>query len=139
MFLFDWQKICTHAEGKVVNTVRIFRMLVEKQVPKNKFDKIYKYSRIDFSGGSSFMLHPDVLLYHSHKYTYREVAQYIALCSLRSLAEYKATHQVTLDAILMPGVSIDPAETINNNRLLSIDEDDLIHFLYEEVNEKEIH
>ena len=48
MFLFDWQKICTHAEGKVVNTVRIFRMLVEKQVPKNKWDKIYKYSQIDF-------------------------------------------------------------------------------------------
>ena len=138
MFLFDWQKICTHAEGKVVNTVRIFRMLVEKQVPKNKWDKIYKYSQIDFSG-VSFMLHPDILLHHSYKYTYREIAQYIALCSLRSHAEYEATKQVTLDAILAPGVGADPFLVLETNRLLSLDEDGQIHFLYEEVRPEEIH
>ena len=138
MFLFDWQKICIHAEGKVVNTVRIFRMLVEKQVPKNKWDKIYKYSQIDFSG-ESFMLHPDILLHHSYKYTYREIAQYIALCSLRSHAEYEATKQVTLDAILAPGVGADPFLVLETNRLLSLDEDGQIHFLYEEVKPEEIH
>ena len=122
MFLFDWQKICIHAEGKVVNTVRIFRMLVEKQVPKNKWDKIYKYSQKDFSG-ESFMLHPDILLHHSYKYTYREIAQYIALCSLRSHAEYEATKQVTLDAILAPGVGANPFLVLETNRLLSLDED----------------
>ena len=138
MFLFDWQKICIHAEGKVVNTVRIFRMLVEKQVPKNKWDKIYKYSQKDFSG-ESFMLHPDILLHHSHKYTDREVAQYIALCSLRSHAEYEATNQVTLDALLAPGVGADPFLILETNRLLSLDEDQQIHFLYEEVKPEEIH
>lgn len=136
MFFYDWMKLCTAAEGKVVNTVRIFRMIVEKQVPKNRFDKLYKYSHIDFTG-ESFMVHPDVLLYHSFKYTYREVAQYIALCSLRSAAEYAATQTVTLDSLLAPGD--DPTLVIENNRLLTIDEDGLIHFLYEEVNEKEIH
>ena len=138
MFLFDWQKICIHAEGKVVNTVRIFRMLVEKQVPKNKWDKIYKYSQKDFSR-ESFMLHPDILLHHSYKYTYREIAQYIALCSLRSHAEYEATKQVTLDAILAPGVGADPFLVLETNRLLSLDEDGQIHFLYEEVKPEEIH
>ena len=138
MFLFDWQKICIHAEGKVVNTVRIFRMLVEKQVPKNKWDKIYKYSQKDFSG-ESFMLHPDILLHHSYKYTYREIAQYIALCSLRSHAEYEATKQVTLDAILAPGVGANPFLVLETNRLLSLDEDGQIHFLYEEVRPEEIH
>ena len=138
MFLFDWQKICIHAEGKVVNTVRIFRMLVEKQVPKNKWDKIYKYSQKDFSG-ESFMLHPDILLHHSYKYTYREIAQYIALCSLRSHAEYEATKQVTLDALLAPGVGADPFLILETNRLLSLDEDAQIHFLYEEVSPEEIH
>ena len=138
MFLFDWQKICIHAEGKVVNTVRIFRMLVEKQVPKNKWDKIYKYSQIDFSG-ESFMLHPDILLHHSHKYTYREIAQYIACCSLRSHAEYEATQNVTLDAILVPGIGADPYLVIETNRLLSVDEDEQVHFLYEEVKPEEIH
>ena len=138
MFLFDWQKICVHAEGKVVNTVRIFRMLVEKQVPQNKWDKIYKYSQIDFSG-ESFMLHPDILLYHSHKYTYREIAQYIALCSLRSHAEYEALKTVTLDSILVPGIGADPHLIIETNRLLSVDEDEQVHFLYEEVKPEEIH
>ena len=138
MFLFDWQKICIHAQGKVVNTVRIFRMLVEKQVPKNKWDKIYKYSQKDFSG-ESFMLHPDILLHHSYKYTYREIAQYIALCSLRSHAEYEATKQVTLDAILAPGVGANPFLVLETNRLLTLDEDEQIHFLYEEVKPEEIH
>ena len=138
MFLFDWQKICIHAEGKVVNTVRIFRMLVEKQVPKNKWDKIYKYSQKDFSG-ESFMLHPDILLHHSYKYTYREIAQYIALCSLRSHAEYEATKQVTLDAILAPGDGANPFLVLETNRLLTLDEDEQIHFLYEEVKPEEIH
>mgnify|MGYP003124468697 CR=1 FL=1 len=135
MFFYDWTKLCNAAEGKVVNTVRIFRMIVEKQVPKNKFDKIYKYSQLDFSG-ESFMLHPDVLLHHSFKYTYREVAQYIALCALRSAAEYAANQTVTLDYLLAPG---NPITIIENNRLLLLDEDDLIHFLYEEVNPEEIH
>ena len=138
MFLFDWQKICIHAEGKVVNTVRIFRMLVEKQVPKNKWDKIYIYSQKDFSG-ESFMFHPDILLHHSYKYTYREIAQYIALCSLRSHAQYEATKQVTLDALLAPGVGADPFLILETNRLLSLDEDQQIHFLYEEVKPEEIH
>tara|TARA_R100000278_G_scaffold105193_2_gene81617 strand:+ start:401 stop:742 length:342 start_codon:yes stop_codon:yes gene_type:complete len=113
-------------------------MLVEKQVPKNKWDKIYKYSQIDFSG-ESFMLHPDILLHHSHKYTYREVAQYIALCSLRSHAEYEATKQVTLDAILVPGIGPDPFLVLETNRLLTLDEDEQVHFLYEEVKPEEIH
>lgn len=136
MLFYDWPKLCDAAEGKVVNTVRIFRMIVEKQVPKNRFDKLYKYSQIDFTG-ESFMVHPDVLLYHSFKYTYREVAQYIALAALRSAAEYAATQTVTLDYLLAPGN--DPVTLIENNRLLSVDEDDLIHFLYEEVKETEIH
>ena len=85
------------------------------------------------------MLHPDILLHHSHKYTYRELAQYIACCSLRSYAEYKATQNVTLDAILVPGVGADPYLVIETNRLLSVDEDEQVHFLYEEVKPEEIH
>ena len=76
------------------------------------------------------MLHPDILLHHSHKYTYREVAQYIALCSLRSHAEYEATRQVTLDAILVPGIGPDPFLVLETNRLLTLDEDEQVQFLY---------
>ena len=135
MFLFDWMKIYDAAQGNVREVVRIFRMLVSKQIPDNRKDPIYKYSHKDFSG-VSFMLHPDVLLYHSHKYTYRELAQYISLCSFRSAVDFLSTQDTTLDLILVPG--LEPEIIINNNRLLMI-EDDRVRFLYEEVPATEIH
>ena len=135
MFLFDWPKIYDTSKGNVVEIVRIFRMIVEKQIPKNKYDPIFRYSQKDFSG-ISFMLHPDVLLYHSFKYKYREVAQYISLCALRSAADFISTQDPSLEMVLMPGLS--PEKVIENNRLLEIDED-RVYFRYEEVNPKEIH
>ena len=135
MFLFDWQKIYDASKGNVVEIVRIFRMIVEKQIPKNKYDPIFRYSQKDFSG-ISFMLHPDVLLHHSFKYKYREVAQYISLCALRSAADFISTQDPSLEMVLMPGLS--PEKVIENNRLLEIDED-RVYFRYEEVNPKEIH
>ena len=135
MFFYDWAKIYDASKGNVVEIVRIFRMIVEKQVPKNKYDPIYRYSQKDFSG-MGFMLHPDVLLYHSFKYKYREVAQYISLCALRSAADFISTQDPSLEMVLMPGLS--PEKVIENNRLLEIDED-RVYFRYEEVNPKEIH
>ena len=135
MFLFDWPKIYEAAEGKVVEVVRIFRMLVYKQIPENRKDPIYKYSQKDFSG-TSFMLHPDILLLHSYKYNHREVAQYISLCSFRSPVDYLVSRELALDLVLVPGLN--PEETINKNRLLHLEEDK-VHFLYEEVPESEIH
>ena len=135
MFLFDWPKIYDNSKGSVVEVVRIFRMIVEKQVPKNKYDPIYRYSQIDFSG-MSFMLHPDILLYHSHKYRHREVAQYISLCALRNVTDFMSARKVSLDMILLPGLN--PNRILEENRLLIL-EDEEVHFLYEEVNPKEIH
>jgi len=135
MFFYDWPKIYDASQGSVIEIVRIFRMIVEKQIPKNKYDPIYRYSQKNFSG-ISFMLHPDVLLYHSFKYKYREIAQYISLCALRSSADFISTQDPSLDVVLMPGLS--PEKIIENNRLLEID-DDKVYFRYEEVNPKEIH
>ena len=135
MFLFDWTKIYNASHGNVREVVRIFRMLVHKQIPENSRDPIYKYSQKDFSG-VSFMLHPDVLLYHSHKYKYRELAQYISLCSFRSSIDFLSTQDTTLDLIFVPG--LEPETIINNNRLLMID-DEKVRFLYEEVQNSEIH
>ena len=136
MFFYDWSKIYDASQGNVVEIVRIFRMIVEKQVPRNKYDPIYRYSQKDFSG-ISFMLHPDVLLYHSFKYKYRDVAQYISLCALRSGADFIATQDPTLDMVLMPGLN--PLQILDQNRLLRVDDNEHIHFRYEEVNPKEIH
>lgn len=135
MFFYDWPKIYDASQGSVVEIVRIFRMIVEKQIPRNKRDPIYRYSQKDFSG-MSFMLHPDVLLYHSFKYKYRDVAQYISLCALRSASDFISTQDPSLDMVLMPGLN--PEKIIENNRLLQV-EDDRVYFRYEEVNPKEIH
>ena len=103
MFFYDWPKIYDASQGSVIEIVRIFRMIVENQIPKNKYDPIYRYSQKNFSG-ISFMLHPDVLLYHSFKYKYRKIAQYISLCALRSSADFISTQDPSLDVILQPSV-----------------------------------
>ena len=135
MLLFDWKKVYDTAEGNIARCNLIMEMLVNQQIPRNKFDPIYKYSHKDFSG-VGFMLHPDILLYHSYKYNHREIAQYVSLCSFRSAIDFINTQDTALDLILVPG--LEPETIINNNRLLMI-EDDRVHFLYEEVPKMEIH
>ena len=134
MFLFDWPKILVASSGKTREIFRIFKMLVEKQIPKNYRDPIYKYSQKDFSG-ESFMLHPDILLYHSYKYHFSEIAQYIALCSYRTTGAYLATGEVSLDVVFVP---TEITKLLEYNRLLYV-KNDCLHFLYEEVSPKEIH
>lgn len=133
MFLFDWQKVYDSAEGNVSRCNMIMEMLIYKQTPKNKYDRIYKFSRMDFSG-HSFLLHPDVLLYHSYKYSTRDISIYYALASIRSLPDYMVSRKITLDLIHLP---VD-LESITDNRLLRVEDGD-IHFLYEEVTPENIH
>ncbi len=127
MFLYDWSKIYSAGDSKTREIVRIFKMLVNKQVPKNRYDPIYKYSQKNFSG-VSFMLNPEALLHHSYKYTHREITEYIFLCSLRAVADYYSTKSLSLDVLLIPVTN--STKMINNNRLLSI-EKGFLHFLYE--------
>ena len=127
MFLFNWNKIFSEADGNLREINLIFKMLVERQIPLNKYDKIYKYTNMDFTG-VSFLVHPEVLLYNQYKYDNREVCQYLALASIRSLADYLAFGTTTVDLMEVPISS----ELYYDNRLLYI-ENDSLHFLYEEV------
>ena len=70
MLLFDWKKIYSTAAGDPADIVRILRMLVEKRIPKNKYDKTFFYSQINFDG-TSFLVHPERLLYDGYKYSLR--------------------------------------------------------------------
>ena len=133
MFLFDWMKIYNASHGNVREIVRIFRMLVEKQVPKNRNDPIYKYSHKNFVG-SSFLVHGEFLLFNSYKYTNKELCIYYALASLRSYADYITYNKTTLDSLHCPV----PLDEINDNRLLIVLEDE-ITFIYEEVTLETIH
>lgn len=129
MLLYNWKKIFLATDGSPYDIVLIFKMMTKGLIPQNKYDRIYKYYIQDFSG-TSYLVHPDVLLYNLYKYEYREVAQYLALASLRSYADYLSTNDSTLPLHHAPM----DRELFDNNRLLSID-DDTIHFIYEEVTE----
>jgi hypothetical protein len=135
MLLFDWRKVFYAASGDPTEIIRILRMLVENRVPKNKFDKIYAYSLVDFTG-ESFLVHPERLLYEGYKYTHREIGIYTALASLRPLADYYAYGKVSLNLLYVPD---NIKEYITDNRLLSVENNEL-HFLYERSpSKKEIH
>lgn len=126
MLLYNWNKIFTKCEANPVEIVRVLKMLVEKQIPYNRYDKIYKYSDVDFNG-DSFLIHPDVLLFNSYKYSYRDVCIYVALASRRPYAEYKVSGKRTLDMLHLPEEPI----IMEDYSLLYI-EDEEIHFVYEE-------
>ena len=49
MLLYNWNRIFETCKGSPSEIVRVFKMLVDKQLPRNKYDKLYKYSYIDFS------------------------------------------------------------------------------------------
>jgi hypothetical protein len=131
VFLFDWKKIYKKTNGKLGPLYTVFKMLVRGEVPKNKYDRIYKYYNVDYSG-QSFLLNPDTLLDNAHKYTTKEIVEYIALASYRRYSEYLATKKTTLSLLESPVGK----DKINKNRLLSIDTNGEIHFLYEEVNKR---
>ena len=133
MLLFDWTKVYDKAGGNIFTCNQIMEMIITKRLPRNRFDPLYKYAGINFIG-RSFLLHPEVLLYNAHKYDQRDVAVYYALAAVRNIADYKATGKITLDLLRLP-VELD---RINENRLLRIDSV-YVHFIYEEVNPKEIH
>jgi len=133
MLLYDWKKVFNEAEGTIYSCNLIMEMLIKGQIPRNKYDYIYRYSQLNFSG-TSFLVHPEFLLFNAYKYTPRELAVYYALASIRNYSEYMATGKTTLDPLHCP---VD-LETLKENRLLIVLEDE-ITFIYEEVTLETIH
>ena len=131
MLLYDWQKIYDVSDGSVLEIFKIFEMVTNNLIPQNRKDVLYKYRKHDFTG-TSFLVHPDVLLYNAYKHTYRDIATYLASASIRSISEYLATETTTLELLHVPFANL-LVDNINNNSLLRLDDNNLIHFLYEEV------
>jgi|TARA_R110001583_G_scaffold737_3_gene6772 hypothetical protein len=131
MLFYNWQKIYDISEGNVLEIFKIFEMVAKNLVPENRKDVLYKYKKHDFNG-TSFLVHPDVLLFNAYKHTYKEIATYLAAASIRSVSEYLAHETTTLELLHVPFAN-HLVDNINNNSLLRIDKYNLIHFLYEEV------
>ena len=133
MLRYNWQKIFIASNKNSREIFRIFKMLLFQEIPKNRFDPIYKYSKINFSG-ESFLAHPDVLYFWSYKHSYRDIAIYISLASVRPFAEYKLNGTVTLSLSNSP---VNPHQYLDDPSILPIKEG-LIHFPYEEIPKKEL-
>jgi hypothetical protein len=128
MFLFSWKKIYKISGGQVNSIYLIFKMLVNSEIPKNKYDPIYKYYSKDYSG-QCFLQNPSDLLENAFRYTRKEVVEYIALASYRSYSDYLMFGITTISVMNSPL----PLNKLKQNRLLRI-ENDTVHFLYEKSN-----
>jgi hypothetical protein len=134
ILFYNWQRVFEVAQGNPLECYRIFKMLVNKEIPENIFDPIFRYYSINFDG-DSFLLNPDSLLYYSYKYSLQDITLYLALASLRPINDFINDGKVELELIKAP---IDPRDYIKDKELIYV-KDDIIHFLYEEVPDKELH
>jgi hypothetical protein len=125
MLLYDWKKLLIVSNRKIDKVVLALRAMTSDRPPLNQYDPIYKYYYKDLSG-NSFLLNPVPLLRSA--YTNKEIVEYVGLASFRNYSTYLTTGDARLDVLHSP-VSI---QTINKNRLLSV-EDDHVLFKYEEV------
>lgn len=129
MLMFNWTKIYDEAHGSVDKIFEIFAILTRAEIPKNKYDPAFRLSQINFKG-TSFLAHADVLLFHSYKYSKREIAQYISVAALRPVADYLATGKTWVEFDNLPF----ELQYIEDNRLLILDYDQqVVRFKYEEV------
>jgi hypothetical protein len=127
VILFNWAKMYAATSGDSSSIVTLLAYLTYPTLPRNRYDSIYRLSQQDWSG-NSFILHPEKIISNRSKFGDNELAQYVALASFRSYAEYEATTKRSLNLFLAPI----PTEIIDNNRLLSRIEDE-IFFCWEEV------
>ena len=49
MLFYDWEKIFEASEGNPHTMYIIFRMMYLKEIPDNRYDKLYKYSTKNFT------------------------------------------------------------------------------------------
>lgn len=125
MILYDWRKINRAANRKASEIIFIFSIITYNRIPKDFRDPVIKYSERNFTG-QSFMKNPELLLESTA--SDKEKAQYIALASLRNLADYITFKTLTLDLINVPVRT----ELFINNQLLAV-KSEVIHFKLEET------
>jgi hypothetical protein len=127
VIFFNWAKMFTATEGRSSDIVTLLATITYPNLPRNLHDSTYRLSSDNWSG-DSFLLHPEKIFINRNNFGDTELAQYVALASFRSYAEYEATTKRSLNLLMSP-VS---TELIDNHRLLSRIENE-IFFCWEEV------
>ena len=130
MITYNWLKVYNKSAGKPHNILNIVAYIAFRPIPKNDFDtNNLKYSQVDWSG-DSFLLNPSAVIYNRTRVSEKHLADYVALASFRSLAEYKVTRRKTLS---VQGCPV-PLDSLTNNPLLSIIDGE-IYFCWEETTQ----
>jgi hypothetical protein len=127
MLRYNWQKIFDAAKGKPSECLRIVRMLTYKELPKNRYDPIYQYSKLNFRG-ESFLLYPEVMFCYAFRHTKRDLCIYLSYASLRPYSEYRLRGKVSLPLYFVPK---HPEQQLKSKELLTVKSGE-IHFLYEQ-------
>lgn len=128
MVVYNWSKVYKEADRRPAKILEILRYITERPIPKNDNDyKVLQLEKIDWDG-QSFLVNPKPVYQHRKFFSDKELAEYVALASFRSLAEYKVTKQKTLRVSECP-VTLD---SIKENKLLTI-VGDKIYFKWEET------
>lgn len=126
---YSWGKIRRVSGSDPRRVIMAVKSMLE--LPRNQFDPLYFYYRKDFTG-QSYLVNIEEVLANDYFYKPKEIADYIALASFRNYSQYTTIGDTSLDLLHSPLGQ----DTINKNRLLSI-ENDKIKFKYEEVTQGE--
>jgi len=125
---YNWLKVYNKSSGKAHNILNIMAFITFRPIPKNDFDtNNLKYAQINWNG-DSFLINPSAVIYNRSRVDEKHLADYVALASFRSLAEYKVTKRKTLSLQECPV----PLESLIQNPLLSIIDGE-IYFCWEET------
>lgn len=123
MIQYDWDRVKAQAAGSSRNIILIMSAITWPQtLPTRDLKRINPYYWKDFSG-LCFLANPERLLTKKYDYPVRDIVEYIALASRRSLADYLLTGNKKLDLRLAPFVP-------SNNQLLTITNNE-VQFKYE--------
>ena len=128
MIRFNWKKVYTVAEGSSSKAVDIIHYITFKPIPKNDYDFLVKKLGLIDWVGDSFLLNPQAIFENRHLYKDKDIAEYVALASMRSLSEYLVTKRKTLSERDCP---VNTKE-LTNNKLLTISGGE-IYFKWEET------
>lgn len=128
MLKYNWNAIFKASDGNVDKCFRLIKMLVYKELPDNRYDSRFQWSKIDFTG-HSFLLRPKVLMDNAYLHTKKDICVYAALAAKRPYADYLAYGTLTLPVDQAP---LAAEESLEDVKLFSV-LDGLIHFNYEET------
>lgn len=125
MVLYNWKRILKESK-KPSDIINIFEMLTYKTLPYNRKHRHYKFSTKNFKG-QDFMIHPERLFENRRLFKDKDIAEYIGLCSFRSLNNYLITDDTHLEYDFCP-ISW---KVLKSNQLLLLKSDG-IYFYYED-------